>query len=269
VLRWQPKYRQSSEAIRQIQIALPAGGYAPLGQVADITTAEGASFIYREGLRRYVPLRFSVRSRDIENTVNDAKEAVAKQIKFPEDVSLEWAGEYSELQRANRRFAIVIPLALLLIIAVLYAATLSLVNTLILMAQVPLACLGGVLALVVTGTPFSVSAAVGFISIFAIAIMDGILLNFYTHQLWNAGHSVIDSIVMGADRRFRAVMMTALVDGLGLLPAAVSTRIGAQTQRPLAIVVIGGAVSIALLTRLFQPTLMYILHNYIGLTDSR
>jgi heavy metal efflux system protein len=269
VLRWQPKYRQSSEAIRQIQIALPAGGYAPLGQVADITTAEGASFIYREGLRRYVPLRFSVRSRDIENTVNDAKEAVAKQIKLPEDVSLEWAGEYSELQRANRRFAIVIPLALLLIIAVLYAATLSLVNTLILMAQVPLACLGGVLALVVTGTPFSVSAAVGFISIFAIAIMDGILLNFYIHQLWNAGHSVIDSIVMGADRRFRAVMMTALVDGLGLLPAAVSTRIGAQTQRPLAIVVIGGAVSIALLTRLFQPTLMYILHNYIGLTDSR
>jgi heavy metal efflux system protein len=269
VLRWQPKYRQSSEAIRQIQIALPAGGYAPLGQVADITTAEGASFIYREGLRRYVPLRFSVRSRDIENTVNDAKEAVAKQIKLPEEVSLEWAGEYSELQRANRRFAIVIPLALLLIIAVLYAATLSLVNTLILMAQVPLACLGGVLALVVTGTPFSVSAAVGFISIFAIAIMDGILLNFYIHQLWNAGHSVIDSIVMGADRRFRAVMMTALVDGLGLLPAAVSTRIGAQTQRPLAIVVIGGAVSIALLTRLFQPTLMYILHNYIGLTDSR
>jgi heavy metal efflux system protein len=269
VLRWQPKYRQSSEAIRQIQIALPAGSYAPLGQVADITTAEGASFIYREGLRRYVPLRFSVRSRDIENTVNDAKEAVAKQIKLPEDVSLEWAGEYSELQRANRRFEIVIPLALLLIIAVLYAATLSLVNTLILMAQVPLACLGGVLALVVTGTPFSVSAAVGFISIFAIAIMDGILLNFYIHQLWNGGHSVIDSIVMGADRRFRAVMMTALVDGLGLLPAAVSTRIGAQTQRPLAIVVIGGAVSIALLTRLFQPTLMYILHNYIGLADSR
>jgi cobalt-zinc-cadmium resistance protein CzcA len=269
VVRWQPKYRQSSEAIRQIQIALPTGAYVPLGQVAEITTAEGASFIYREGLRRYVPLRFSVRGRDIENTVNKAKETVAKQITLPEGVSLDWAGEYSELQRANRRFAIVIPLALVLIIAVLYAATLSFVNTLILMAQVPLACLGGVLALVVTGTPFSVSAAVGFISIFAIAIMDGIILNFYIHQLWNAGHSVMDSIVMGADRRFRAVMMTALVDGLGLLPAALSTRIGAQTQRPLAIVVIGGAVSIALLTRVFQPTLMYVLHNYIGLTDRR
>jgi heavy metal efflux system protein len=143
------------------------------------------------------------------------------------------------------------------------------VNTLILMAQVPVACLGGVLALMVTGTPFSVSAAVGFISIFAIAIMDGILLNFYIHQLWNQGHSVVDSIVMGADRRFRALMMTALVDGLGLLPAALSTRIGAQTQRPLAIVVIGGAISVALLTRVFHPTLVYLLRRPLGLTDER
>ena len=153
-------------------------------------------------------------------------------------VSLDWVGEYSELQQANRPLEIVIAFALLLIMGILYAAILSLVNTLILMAQLPLACLGGVLALVVTGTPFSVSAAVGFISIFAIAIMDGILLNFYIHQLWKEGHSVVDSIVMGADQRFRAVMMTALVNGLGLLPAALSTRIGAQTQRPLAIVVI-------------------------------
>ncbi len=267
VLRWQPKYRQSSEAIRQIQIALPGGGYVPLGQVADISTAEGASFIYREGLRRYVPIRFSVRGRDMQSAIDDAKGAVARQVKLPEGVSLDWVGEYSELQQANRRLEIVIPFALLLIMAVLYAATLSFINTLILMAQVPVACLGGVLALVVTGTPFSVSAAVGFISIFAIAIMDGILLNFYIFQLWKEGHSVVDSIVMGADRRFRALMMTALVDGLGLLPAALSTRIGAQTQRPLAIVVIGGAISIALLTRVFQPTLVYLLHRQLGLTD--
>jgi cobalt-zinc-cadmium resistance protein CzcA len=267
VVRWQPKYRQSSEAIRQIQVALPGGGYVPLGQVANITAAEGASFVYREGLRRYVPLRFSVRGRDMQSAIDEAKQAVAKQIKLPDGVFLDWVGEYSELQQANHRFTIVIPLALLLITAVLYTATLSIVNTLILMAQVPLACLGGVLALVVTGTPFSVSAAVGFISIFAIAIMDGILLNFYIHQLWSAGHSVVDSIVMGADRRFRALMMTALVAALGLLPAALSTGIGAQTQRPLAIVVIGGAISIGLLTRVFQPTLVYVLHDYIGLTD--
>jgi heavy metal efflux system protein len=269
VVRWQPKYRESLNAIRQIRIAQPAGGYVQLDQVADIRTVEGASFIYREALQRYVPMRFSVRGRDMESTVNDAKRRVAKQISLPEGVHLEWMGEYSELQQANRRFEIVIPLALLLIMGVLYAATLSMVNTLILMAQVPVACLGGVLALMVTGTPFSVSAAVGFISIFAIAIMDGILLNFYIHQLWQEGHTVVDSIVMGADRRFRALMMTALVDGLGLLPAALSTRIGAQTQRPLAIVVIGGAISVALLTRVFHPTLVYVLHDYIGLSDRR
>jgi cobalt-zinc-cadmium resistance protein CzcA len=267
VVRWEPKYRASSEAIRQIKIAQPGGGYVQLDQVADIKTVEGASFIYREGLQRYVPMRFDVRGRDMESTVEDAKRAVAKQVKLPEGVRLDWEGEYNELQKANRRFAIVIPLALLLIMGVLYAATLSVVNTAILMAQVPLACLGGVLALVITGTPFSISAAVGFISIFAIAIMDGILLNFYIHQLWKEGYTVLDSILMGADRRFRALMMTALVDGLGLLPAAMSTRIGAQAQRPLAIVVIGGAISIALFTRVFHPTLVYVFHKQLGLSD--
>ena len=205
----------------------------------------------------------------MQSAIQEAKNAVASQVRLPAGVSLDWVGEYSELQQANRRLEIVIPFALLVIMGILYAATLSFINTLILMAQVPLACLGGVLALVVTGTPFSVSAAVGFISIFAIAIMDGILLNFYIHQLWREGHSVVDSIVMGADRRFRALMMTALVDGLGLLPAALSTRIGAQTQRPLAIVVIGGSISIALLTRVFHPTLVYLLRQPLGLTDDR
>jgi cobalt-zinc-cadmium resistance protein CzcA len=267
MVRWAPKYRQSLDTIRRIKIAQPGGGYVQLDQVADIKTQEGASFIYREGLQRYVPIRFSVRGRDMESTVEDAKAAVAKQVKLPEGVHLDWMGEYNELQQANRRLEFVIPLALLLIMGVLYAATLSFVNTAILMAQVPLACLGGVLALVITGTPFSVSAAVGFISIFAIAIMDGILLNFYIHQLWEQGYTVLDSIVMGADRRFRALMMTALVDGLGLLPAAMSTRIGAQAQRPLAVVVIGGAISIALLTRVFHPTLVYVFQKQLGLSD--
>jgi heavy metal efflux system protein len=267
VVRWLPKYRESLDAIRQIRVSMPSGGYIPLAQVADIKTAEGASFIYREALERYVPMRFSVRGRDMETTIDDAKRVVAKQITLPQGVHLDWVGEYSELQEANRRLEIVIPLALLLIMGVLYAATLSVVNTVILMAQIPVACLGGILALVITGTPFSISAAVGFISIFAIAIMDGILLNFYIFQLWEQGYTVLDSIVMGADRRFRALMMTALVDGLGLLPAALSTRIGAQTQRPLAIVVIGGAVSIALLTRVFQPTLVWLFHKQLGLSD--
>lgn len=269
VVRWQPQYREDLDAMRNIRVNAPTGGNVPLGQIAKVEASEGASFIYRGDLQRYVPVRFSVTGRDLQGAVAEVKQRVAEGIHLPEGTHLEWVGEYGELQAANRRLAIVIPLSLLLIMGVLFAATLSLVNTLILMAQIPLACLGGVLALVVTHTPFSVSAAVGFISIFAIAIMDGILLNFYIHQLWHEGHPLIDSIVMGADRRFRAVMMTALVDGLGLLPAALSTRIGAQTQRPLAIVVIGGAISIALLTRLFHPILVYLLHRYIGLSEDQ
>ena len=269
VVRWKPEYRETIDAMRNIRVNVPTGGNVPLGQIARVEASEGASFIYRGDLQRYVPVRFSVTGRDLQGAVAEAKSRVARDVHLPEGTHLEWAGEYGELQAANHRLAVVVPIALILIMAVLFAATQSVVNTLILMAQVPLACLGGVLALVVTGTPFSVSAGVGFISIFAIAIMDGILLNFYIRQLWDEGYSTFDSIVMGADRRFRAVMMTALVDGLGLLPAAMSTRIGAQTQRPLAIVVIGGAISIALLTRVFQPTLMYLLHHQIGLGHER
>jgi len=156
-----------------------------------------------------------------------------------------------------------------LIPGLLYGATLSLIDTFIIMAQIPVACLGGVLGLAITGTPFSVSAAVGFISIFGIAVMDGILLSFYIRQLWNEGHPFAESIVMGSDRRLRATMMTDLVDALGLLPAAVSTRIGAQTQRPLAIVVIGGALAIMVLTRLLQPALIYLMHRRLRLAEQR
>lgn len=269
VVRWKPEYRDDLEAMRNIRVNVPTGGNVPLGQIAKVATSEGASFIYRGDLQRYVPVRFSVSGRDLEGAVAEVKQRVANEVQLPEGTRLEWVGEYSELQAANRRLAVVIPVALLLIMGVLFAATLSMLSTLILMAQVPLACLGGVVALAITGTPFSVSAAVGFVSIFAIAIMDGILLNFYIHQLWEQGHTAVEAIIMGADRRFRAVMMTALVDGLGLLPAALSTRIGAQTQRPLAIVVIGGAISIALLTRVFQPTLIYLFRRPLGLVDER
>jgi heavy metal efflux system protein len=156
---------------------------------------------------------------------------------------------------------------LLLIAGVLYAATQSLIDTFVIMAQIPVACLGGVLALIITGTPFSVSAGVGFISIFGIAVMDGILLSFYIRRLWEEGNPFVESIITGSDRRLRATMMTDLVDALGLLPAAVSTRIGAQTQQPLAIVVIGGALAIMVLTRILQPVLIYLCHWRLRLDD--
>ena len=267
VVRWKPQYRQSLDAIRSIRVATLTGAEIPLGQIADVRTEEGASFIYREGLERYVPLRFAVRGRDLQRAVADAKEVVARDIKLPEGVHPEWAGEYGELQEANRRLMIVVPFALVLIAGVLYAATTSLIDTFIIMAQIPIACMGGILGLYLTGTPFSVSAAVGFISIFGIAVMDGILLSFYIRQLWFEGHPFREAIIMGSDRRLRATMMTDMVDAFGLLPAALSTRIGAQSQRPLAIVVIGGALAILLLTRILQPVLIYLCHRRLRLKD--
>jgi heavy metal efflux system protein len=269
VVRWLPQYRQSLDAIKNIRVNVPGGGQVPLAQVADIRTAEGASLIYREDFERYVPVRFATRGRDLQGAVMDAKKIVAHSVKLPEGVHLEWAGEYGELQAANRRLMIVVPFALLLIAGVLYGATTSLIDTFVIMAQIPVACLGGILGLILTGTPFSVSAAVGFISIFGIAVMDGILLSFYIRELWEEGHPFAEAIIMGSDRRLRATMMTDLVDALGLLPAALSTRIGAQTQRPLAIVVIGGALAIMLLTRVLQPALIYLCHRGLRLADQR
>jgi len=268
VVRWKPQYRQSLDAIRNIRVATPAGADIPLAQIAQVRTEEGASFIYREGLERYVPVRFAVRGRDLQSTVESAKQTVAREINLPEGVHLEWAGEYGELQEANRRLMIVVPFALVLIAGVLYAATTSLIDTFVIMAQIPVACMGGILGLYLTRTPFSVSAAVGFISIFGIAVMDGILLSFYIRQLWQEGHPFREAIVMGSDRRLRATMMTDMVDAFGLLPAALSTRIGAQTQRPLAIVVIGGALAILLVTRILQPVLIYLCHRRLRLSDA-
>jgi heavy metal efflux system protein len=267
VVRWKPQYRESLDAIRQIRVNTPAGGAVPLDQVAGIQTTEGASFIYREDLERYVPIRFAVRGRDLQRAVVEARRRVARQVKLPEGVHLEWSGEYGELQAANRRLMIVVPFALLLITGILYGATLSLIDTFIIMAQIPVACLGGILALIITGTPFSVSAGVGFISIFGIAVMDGILLSSYIRNLWEQGHPFLEGIILGSDRRFRAVIMTAMVDAIGLLPAALSTKIGAQTQRPLAIVVIGGALAIMLLTRVLQPVLIYLCHRRLRLQE--
>jgi cobalt-zinc-cadmium resistance protein CzcA len=267
VVRWKPEYRQSLDAVRQIRVNVPAGGQVPLDQVAKVETAEGASFIYRDSLQRFVPIRFSIRNRDLQSTVEEAKGLVAKDVHLPEGMHLEWSGEYGELQAANRRFMIVVPFALLLIAGVLYGATQSLIDTFIIMAQIPVACLGGILGLIITGTPFSVSAGVGFISIFGIAVMDGILLSFYIRQLWEQGHPFVESIITGSDRRLRATMMTDLVDAFGLLPAALSTRIGAQTQQPLAIVVIGGALAIMILTRILQPVMIYLCHWRLRLDD--
>jgi cobalt-zinc-cadmium resistance protein CzcA len=232
-------------------------GRVPLRELADIEVNTGPAMVYREHHRRYLAVKFSVRGRDLAGAVAEAQQNVAKAVgpKLPSGYALEWGGEYRQMLEANDRLAIIIPVSLLLIVVVLYSAFSSTLDAALVLTNVIDLSLGGIWALYLTKTPFSVSAAVGFISIFGVAVQDGILLVSYFNQLLDQGLPLREAILKGAELRLRPVMMTSLTAALGLLPAALSTRIGAQPQRPLAIVVVGGMITTIFLTRYLVPVL--------------
>ena len=262
-VRWLPQYRQSVETIRRIFVTTPDGAQIPLGQLATIELVEGPANIFREDGQRYAPIKFSVRNRDLAGTIDDAQQQIAKNVKLPYDTHLEWAGEINELKDARTRLAMIVPLSLVLIAFLAYSAVKSAWDTAVVIVGIPVACTGGILALLITGENFSVSAAMGFVSIFGIAIQDAILVVTYFQRLHLVeGHSLVVAAKEAAEKRFRPVLMTTLVATLGLLPAALSNGIGAQTQKPLAIVVIGGSLSVALLTRVLQPTLLVMVYQW-------
>jgi cobalt-zinc-cadmium resistance protein CzcA len=261
VVRWTEQYRNSLQKIKEILVPTPDGNSIPIGQLAELEQVEGPSVIYREDGRRYTPVKFSVRGRDLASTIKEAQTELAKRVKLPYDTHLEWAGEINELKEAMGRLVIIIPLTLLLIGFLVYSAVHNWVDMLIVVASIPVACTGGVLALLVTGTHFSVSAAMGFISIFGIAIQDSlIVISYYQRLRAVEGHDVERAARLAAERRLRPVLMTTLVAMLGLLPAALSHGIGSETQKPLAIVVIGGALILTVLPRLLQPALLVLTH---------
>jgi heavy metal efflux system protein len=262
VVRWQEPYRDSVRRIQEILVGTPDGGQVPLGQIAAVREEEGPATVYREDNHRYVPVKFSVRGRDLKSALEEAREKIARSVTLPYDTHLEWAGEINELKDAERRLTVIVPLTLLLIGLLAYGAVRSLPETVIVLLTIPLACSGGLLALIVTGINFSVSAAMGFISIFGIAIQDGILVTSYSQKFWRDGLAIEDGIRRGVERGFRPVLMTSLVAMLGLLPAALSNAIGAQTQKPLAVVVIGGAFFIALLTRIVRPPMLLLARRW-------
>jgi len=276
-VRWKPEYRKSLEAMREITVATPDGNFIPLGQIADIETAVGPAMIYREDGVRYSPVKFSVRGRDLAGTIAEARQRIDAEIPRcdkappgwnklcrPYDMRLAWAGEINELNEAEGRLKIIIPITLLLIGFLTYSAVRNWVDTLIVLIDIPVAITGGVLALLVTGIHFSVSAAMGFISIFGIAIQDAILIVTYFQRLRGIeGHSIEQAAREAAEKRFRPVLMTTLVATLGLMPAALSNGIGAQTQKPLAVVVIGGSLILAVLTRILQPPLLVLAHQWM------
>jgi heavy metal efflux system protein len=260
-VRWGPEFRMSVAAIRDIPVTTPDGSTVPLGQVAEVVEEEGASLVYREDQQRYVPIKFSVRGRDLASTIEEARDTIERSVRLPYDTHLEWAGEISELKETNRRLMLIIPLTVLVIGFLVYTSVKTLPDTLIVLAGIPVAISGGILALVVTGTNFSISAAMGFISIFGIAVQDALIVVTYAQRLWAEGHPLEEGARLAAERGLRPVLMTTSVAMLGLAPAALSHGIGSETQRPLAIVVIGGAFILALVPRLAQPALLVLAHR--------
>jgi cobalt-zinc-cadmium resistance protein CzcA len=263
-VRWLEPYRNSIEAIREITVSTPDGSNVPLGQLASVAPEEGPSVIYREDATRYSPVKFSVRGRDLKSTIADARQQIEAQVHRPYDTHLEWGGEINELNEAMGRLILIIPLTLLIIGFLVFTAVKNWVDTVIVIISIPVACTGGVLALLFTRVNFSVSAAMGFISIFGIAIQDAILVVTYFQRLHDVeGRNIRQAAREAVVKRFRAGLMTTLVATLGLTPAALSTGIGSQTQKPLAIVVIGGSLILAILTRVLQPPLLLLAHEWM------
>jgi cobalt-zinc-cadmium resistance protein CzcA len=262
VVRWEKPYRRNVEAIRQITVAAPDGSQIPLAQLATISLEDGPSVIYREDGRRYAPVKFSVRGRDLAGSIAEATHRIARSVRLPYGTNYQWAGEINELNEAEGRLLVIIPLTLVLIALLVYVAVKDWLYALVVLINIPVACAGGLAALLLTGINFSVSAAMGFVSIFGVAIQDAILMVNYAQYQWAEGKLVEEGARIAAEQRFRPVLMTTLVAMLGLLPAAVSQGIGAQTQKPLAVVVIGGSLVLAVLTRVLQPPLLVLAYQW-------
>jgi cobalt-zinc-cadmium resistance protein CzcA len=254
-VRYLPAYRDTREAIERIRLVAPTGERVSLAQVCRIDVSDGANEIYREGNSRYVAIKYSVRGRDLGSTVEEAIAKVGQQVTLPPGYRIVWAGEYESQQRSQRRLAIVLPITILLIMIILYTMFDSFKWALLMLANIAMAPLGGLLALLITGTHFSVSSGVGFLALFGVSVQTGVIMLEYINQLRARGHSVVDAAVEGAILRLRPIMMTTLVATLGLLPAAMSHGIGSDSQRPFAIVIVGGLMVGMVINVFLLPTL--------------
>lgn len=261
VVRFLPEFRQDVESIGNILVSTPDGARIPLKQVATITTQTGAFIIYRENNERYIPIKFSVRDRDLQSTVEEAQAKLAGQVKLPERYRMEWAGQYDQLKDEQKRLAKIVPISLVVILFLLYTTFDSLKNALLVLATVPFALVGGVLSLVATHTHFSISAAVGVISTLGVAILGGVLLISRIEEFRRTGLDLRQAVMRGADVQMRPILMATLGAAIGLLPASLATGIGSQAQKPLARVVVGGMLTAAFLILVVLPVLYEIVHR--------
>jgi heavy metal efflux system protein len=255
VLRYLPEYRTTKEALENIRLLSPSGERVSLAQLCTITEQDGASEIYREANERYVAIKYSVRGRDLGGTVEEAMRKVNAQVQLARGYHIDWEGEYESEKRAQARLALIVPITVLGIFLILYTMFRSAKWASLILATVAMASIGGLLALLVTGTNFSVSSGVGFLALFGVSVQTGVIMLEYINQLRTGGHSIEDSAVEGAVLRLRPIMMTMLVATLGLLPAAMSHAIGSDSQRPFAIVIVGGLIVNLAMSIFLLPTL--------------
>src|SRR6516165_2539305 len=262
VVRYPPEYRDSIDKIRDIRVAYQtssgANAYIPLSELATVTLDTGASWIYHESTQRFIPVKFSVRDRDLGSTVAEAQKRVAKNVKLPIGYRLVWAGEFGRLEEARNRLAIVVPVSLVLILGLLYTLFNSLLECLLTLSGITFAAAGGVLALYFSGLNFSISAAIGFVSLFGVSVMNGILLMTYFKQARLRGEASMNAIFFAAFTRMRPILMTSFSACIGLVPAAISTGIGSQVQRPLATVIVGGMLVGPIMLLLVIPALKVV-----------
>jgi cobalt-zinc-cadmium resistance protein CzcA len=243
VVRLAPRYRENLEAIKRIPIGVQGANgvtQVPLSEVATIALVSGAFYIYREQQERYVPVKFSVRGRDLGSAVLEAQQRVAEKVKIPGGYRVEWVGEFGNLKSALQRLAVAVPIAISLILLLLYVSFGSLRDTLLAGSAIPMALTGGVFALFIAGMPFSISAAIGFVALFGIAAMNGIMVLSCYNRVVDSGVERGEALRQTCEQQMRPVLMTCVAACVGLLPAAFSSAIGSQVQRPLAIVVVGG-----------------------------
>jgi cobalt-zinc-cadmium resistance protein CzcA len=255
VLRYQKPYRDTRAAIERVRLLSPSGERVSLAQLTQVRAVDGAEEIYREGEQRYIPVKYSVRGRDLGGAVEEAIANVNREVHLPSGYHIEWAGEYESQKRADKRLLIVLPITVLLIFIILYTMFKSFKWALLILANVAMARIGGLLALLVTHTNFSVSSGVGFLALFGVSVQTGVIMLEYINQLRVRGHSIEESAVEGAVLRLRPIMMTMLVATLGLLPAAMSHGIGSDSQRPFAIVIVGGLIADLVMSIFLLPTL--------------
>ncbi len=267
MVRLSPEYRSSIDAIRRIPIGAqsPSGSgllQIPLSDVADVTLVSGPAFIYREGEQRYIPIKFSVRGRDLGSAVLEAQKAVAAHVALPRGYHLEWVGDFGNLQNAIKRLTIVVPVAIGLILVLLFVNFGSVRDALLAASVIPMAMVGGIFSLAVTGTPFSVSAAIGFIALFGVAAMDGIVVIAFYNTKLQSGLDKSAALIGACETQMRPVVLTCAAACVGLLPAAFSTGIGSQVQKPLALVVVGGILLAPVLILMVLPVLISLFSRH-------